>query len=235
MNKMPYITMYHSVAEGADLAHDPFRITVSPGRFERQLAWLARFGLRGVSVRELLSAHTRRGLVGLTFDDGYADFLDAAVPALRRRGFTATVFVVAGRLDTVNAWERGGPVKPLMSADAVLACIDAGMEVGSHGLRHEHLSHLDAREATAEINRSWELLSDMLHAPIAGYCYAYGDHDGRAVRLVRDCGYEYACAVRPSAWSGRYALPRTYIGEADNVVRLAVKRARAALSPAGPR
>src|SRR6185436_4217623 len=39
---MPFVLMYHSVAEETD---DPYAITVSPARFERQLRWLRRRGL----------------------------------------------------------------------------------------------------------------------------------------------------------------------------------------------
>jgi peptidoglycan/xylan/chitin deacetylase (PgdA/CDA1 family) len=64
--------MYHSVADCTD---DPYRITVTPERLDGQLAWLRRRGLTGVSVTDLLTARARgesHGLVGLTFDDGYA-------------------------------------------------------------------------------------------------------------------------------------------------------------------
>ncbi len=52
-----------------------------------------------MGVAELMRAHAegRRGLVGLTFDDGYADFLHEALPVLRGHGCTATVFVLPGR------------------------------------------------------------------------------------------------------------------------------------------
>jgi peptidoglycan/xylan/chitin deacetylase (PgdA/CDA1 family) len=43
--------------------------------------------------------------VALTFDDGYADWLDAAVPALDRRGMHGTFFLVSDILSgTVSAW-----------------------------------------------------------------------------------------------------------------------------------
>ena len=54
-----------------------------------------------MSTAELLAARAAgagKGQVGLTFDDGYADFAEYALPVLRRHGFTATVFVIAGRL-----------------------------------------------------------------------------------------------------------------------------------------
>ena len=102
----PWVAMYHSVGDCSD---DPYRVTVSPERLGLQLDWLRRRGLRGVCVRDLLAARARgegRDLVGLTFDDGYADFVEAALPLLRHHGFGATLFVLSGRLDGDNAWDR---------------------------------------------------------------------------------------------------------------------------------
>ncbi len=84
-------------------------------RLDAQLGWLRRRGLRGVSVAGLLAARARgedRGLVGLTFDDGYADFVTHALPCLRRHGCGATLFVLPGRLGADNAWDPLGPRKP---------------------------------------------------------------------------------------------------------------------------
>ncbi len=78
----PWVLMYHSVTEHTE---DPYNITVSPGRLDRQLRWLRRRGLRGVGVGELLrerAAGRGAGLVGLTFDDGYADFASRWNPIL---------------------------------------------------------------------------------------------------------------------------------------------------------
>src|SRR5579863_4084727 len=50
---MPMVLMYHSVAP---FEQDPYGITVSPARFDRQLRWLRRRGLRGVSMSTLLNA-----------------------------------------------------------------------------------------------------------------------------------------------------------------------------------
>ncbi len=93
---MPLVLMYHSVEP---YQADPYLVTVSPPRFGQQMRWLARRGLRGVSMRDLLAARAAgagKGLVGLTFDDGYADFARHALPVLRRYGFGATMFVIAG-------------------------------------------------------------------------------------------------------------------------------------------
>ena len=98
VRRMPMILMYHGVA---DVAEDPNQLFVTPGRFAEQMGALQRLGLRGVSVGTLIDAMRvgrHRGLVGITFDDGYVSVLEAAVPELRRRSFTATVFIIADRL-----------------------------------------------------------------------------------------------------------------------------------------
>ena len=50
---MPLVLMYHSVEP---YQADPYLVTVSPPRFAQQMRWLARRGLRGVSIRDLLAA-----------------------------------------------------------------------------------------------------------------------------------------------------------------------------------
>src|SRR3954469_6518249 len=131
--------MYHSVSPYDE---DPHEVTITPQRLERHLRWLRARRLRGVSVAELLSAKADArgsGLVGLTFDDGYQDFVTYAMPVLERYGCTATIFVIAGRLGGQDEWNRPAPVKTLMTADEVRRVANSGMEIASHGLRHVSL------------------------------------------------------------------------------------------------
>ncbi|EGX54637.1 polysaccharide deacetylase [Streptomyces zinciresistens K42] len=220
-----WVAMYHSVSDCPD---DPYNVTVSPARLERQLAWLAGRGLRGVSVRELLAARARgaeRGLVGLTFDDGYGDFVTCALPALARRGFTATVFVLPGLLGGENAWEPIGPRKPLLDVDDIRRAAAAGMEVASHGLTHLDLTKATEEVLYAEVNDSRDRLAAITGADVDGFCYPYGYLDERAAAAVRRAGYRYACAITPGpAGSGDFAVPRIHLGEADGAVRLELKR-----------
>jgi peptidoglycan/xylan/chitin deacetylase (PgdA/CDA1 family) len=223
----PWLLMYHSVTEYADRAEDPYRVTVSPGRLDRQLGWLRRRGLTGVSVGELLRARAAgRGaaLVGLTFDDGYADFLEHAVPLLRRHSCTATVFVLPGRIGGDNAWDPLGPRKPLLTEGGIRAAAHAGMEIGSHGMLHENLPEVEDDVLHRETAHSRELLREITGTAPEGFCYAYGAVDQRAVDAVRAAGYGYACAIDPGPLTGRHALPRAHIGDTDTVWRLYLKR-----------
>ncbi|MEU1280167.1 polysaccharide deacetylase family protein [Streptomyces sp. NPDC005805] len=222
----PWIWMYHAVGDPTD---DPYGITVGPGRLDHQLRLLRDRGLRGVTVSRLLRAHAEgrdHGLVGLTFDDGYADFTASALPVLRRHGCSATLFVLPGRTGGVNVWDPEGPRRPLLDADGIRGAARAGVEIGSHGLLHRDLTTLDDGDLREETVRSRELLRELTGTAPAGFCYPYGTFDARAADAVRAAGYAYACAIDPGPAAGPYALPRTHISHADRRGRLAVKGLR---------
>ncbi|MFE9411455.1 polysaccharide deacetylase family protein [Streptomyces sp. NPDC006704] len=219
-----WVAMYHSVSHTTD---DPYHITVSPPRFERQLRWLRHRGLRGVSMAELLRARaagTARGLVGLTFDDGYADFAGDALALLRRYEYTATVFVLPGLLGATNEWDPLGPRRPLLDERGIQRAATWGMEVASHGLRHLDLTDIDEESLRREVQLSRRLLGELTGQEVTGFCYPYGAVDVRAIDAVRAAGYRYACAIDPGPLTGRYALPRVHVGERDTAWRLRLKR-----------
>ncbi|KJK54893.1 polysaccharide deacetylase family protein [Saccharothrix sp. ST-888] len=222
----PWILMYHSVA---DEEEDPYLLTVSPERFAAQMAWLSRTGRRGVSIRELLRA-TAAGradhLVGLTFDDGYADFAQHAVPVLHTHGFTATAYVVPDLLGSENGWDTMGPRKQLLTVDQVTELAAAGWEIGSHGLGHRALPGLPADILAEQTSQSRRALEDLVGEPVTGFCYPYGAVDLPAALAVRDAGYDYACAIQHSELTGRFALPRSYVGNRDGALRLLAKQGR---------
>jgi peptidoglycan/xylan/chitin deacetylase (PgdA/CDA1 family) len=222
----PWILMYHTVADPTD---DPYGIAVAPDRLELQLRWLRARGLRGVGVADLLRARTAgdgAGLVGLTFDDGYADFVETALPILARYDCTATVFVLPGRLGGTNEWDAEGPRRALLTGRQIRAAAEAGTEIASHGLVHHRLPSCPDDVLLEETVRSRELLCELTGTAPAGFCYPYGTFDRRAADAVRRAGYSYACAIAPGAEAGPYALPRTHISQADRGARLWAKRLR---------
>ncbi|MFB7172591.1 polysaccharide deacetylase family protein [Streptomyces sp. NPDC056254] len=225
----PWVLMYHSVAEFTDPAEDPYGITVTPRALEAQLVWLRSRGLRGVSVGELLRARAAgggAGLVGLTFDDGYTDFLTHALPLLRRHDCTATLFVLPGRLGVDNVWDPLGPRKSLLTAEGIREVASAGQEIGSHGLLHQDLRVVADDVLQQELRGSRDLLRELTGALPEGFCYPYGHLDARVVEATRAAGYGYACAIDPGGLTGPHALPRTHVSQADRGLRLRAKHLR---------
>jgi peptidoglycan/xylan/chitin deacetylase (PgdA/CDA1 family) len=224
LRRCPLILMYHAVAE---VPEDPNKLAVAPARFAEQMAWLARAGLRGVGVGELVDAMRdgrQHRLVGITFDDGYASVLDSALPVLRRHGFGATVFAVSALLGRSNEWDRG-PAWPLLDGAGITDLAVAGVEIGSHGATHARLAGLPAAQVTTEVRDSMADLAALTGVQPRGFAYPYGSVDSAARRAVRDAGYSYACAVAtPSAELGFTALPRIYVGQRDGAMRMRGKR-----------
>jgi peptidoglycan/xylan/chitin deacetylase (PgdA/CDA1 family) len=226
--------MYHSIATSSS---DPLAVTVPPAMLVAQLRWLARRGLRGVSVSQLLRAQqngTAAGLVGLSFDDGYADFATTAVPILADFEFTATVYVLAGRIGGENTWDHPNQPKPLMDAEQIREVAAAGMEVGSHGVEHHSLPSLSDAELLADLTRSRTMLGELIGRHITGFAYPYGHARSREITAAAAAGYSHAVSVNgtshPDLAASAYAVARTHIGEHDVGIRLVAKRLRHVLS-----
>ncbi len=96
----PLILLYHRVANAKPGPHSNVSgLSVTPEHFEQQLAVLRR-RFAPLRLRDLLESppRFRHPAVAVTFDDGYADNLHAALPLLERFGIPATFFVTSGML-----------------------------------------------------------------------------------------------------------------------------------------
>lgn len=204
-------------------------VCTSPERFESQMLYLKRRNMRGVSMRELLQAWKSgsvKGLVGLTFDDGYEDFLYTALPVLERFGFSATVFVVAGMLGGENDWEHYFSPRSrlkLVGAAGIREISERGMEVGSHSMHHPALPNLEIETLETEVSDSRRVLSEVLSADVEGFCYPYGILDHASIQAVRRAGYAYACAANARVEWTIHDLPRTPVADRDRLLRFAAK------------
>ena len=89
------ILLYHRVAH---LDRDPFEQAIAPDVFEDQMATLAR-DFSPMTLVDMAAAVMEKRLprraVAVTFDDGYADNLHAALPLLERYEVPATIFVTS--------------------------------------------------------------------------------------------------------------------------------------------
>ncbi len=226
--RWPPILMYHAIDWVTD-EDDPHLTCISPKQFEAQMLYLKRRNLRGVSMRELLSAmreRKARRLVGLTFDDGYENFLQTALPVLERFGFSATVFVLAAMFGKKNSW-ISTPQMKLLDIDEVREVAKRGIEIGSHGMRHTELAgKLDPRLLKYELICSRDILNKVLPEEVDGFCYPYGRVENRVVQAVQQAGYTYACGTSATGgirWGSIYNTPRIFVGNNDGAFRLSMK------------
>lgn len=199
MKNIP-ILMYHNIGEppeGARLRG----LYVRTGAFGRQMWLLKLLGYKGLSMSAAMPylRGEKSGRVAvITFDDGYLDTLEQALPILNTFGFSATCYVVSGRTGEYNDWDAAAlnVRKQLMSAAQVKAWQAAGMEVGAHTRTHPHLPQCTDAELHAEISGSKADLEAMTGAPVTQFCYPYGDLDARVAEAVRNAGYSAATTTQ---------------------------------------
>jgi peptidoglycan/xylan/chitin deacetylase (PgdA/CDA1 family) len=225
------ILMYHQI-DTPPARGTPMRgMVVSPRRFAAQMGLLRCMGYRGLSMSELMPYLTgeRRGkVVGITFDDGYRNTLEHALPILKARGFTATCYAVSRKLGGCNDWDAalGVPQKPLMTAAELAAWVAAGMEVGAHTRHHVDLSALPDDEARVEIEQSRGELENAIQAPVRHFCYPYGRFLPQHVDMVRTAGFATAVTVRRGRAEGAddlLQLPRVLVAQATHLAQFALK------------
>lgn len=229
MRSIPILT-YHNVDRAP--AHAAFNsLYVSPIAFARQMACLRALGFRGMSMSEgmpYLRGERQGRIAVLTFDDGYRDNLDHALPVLREFGFTATCYVVAQQIGRYNAWDEDvvGLRKPLMNAKDIRVWLDAGMEIGSHSLSHPRLSTLTSVQKKQEICDSKHRLEDVFGVRMDHFCYPYGDFDEGCAELVRSAGYRSAVTTRRGrerASGDPFRLRRVGISGNRNLLQFAAR------------
>jgi peptidoglycan/xylan/chitin deacetylase (PgdA/CDA1 family) len=211
------ILMYHEIAARQDSSS---RLAVSPDSFAAQLAHLREAGFTGLTLTGLASALAGdpAGLperpVVLTFDDGFADFHDAALPLLSRYGFIATVFVTTGWIADAGRHSVGGRPGRMLCWNQIREAAAAGVEIGAHSHRHLQLDQISLSSLRDELVTSKSLLEDRLGLAVANMAYPYGYSNARVRRVVNEAGYAHACAVGNAiAGPGQdaLALPRLTI------------------------
>jgi peptidoglycan/xylan/chitin deacetylase (PgdA/CDA1 family) len=194
------VLMYHKVN---DLWPNP--TSVPTAVFAEQMELLGELGYVPVSidaVRDyyLAGAPLPRGAVLITFDDGYRDNLENALPVLQRHGYPAVVFVPIAFLDG-RPLPHEEPLRLLgvrnetVDWSELAALEEGGIRVESHGIGHQPLSDLDPAEATREIAISKLRLEERLGREVQAYAFVKGslaDYRPEHASLVQQAGYKLA-------------------------------------------
>ena len=228
------VLMYHQVDAPPPRGTALRGLVVSPRSFAWQMGLLRLLGYRGVSMRDLqpyLRGERSGKVVGITFDDGYRNNLEHALPVLQRHGYTATCYGVSQQLGGTNAWDDGRvAVKPLMTRDEWRQWHAAGMDVGSHTRHHVKLTELPEDQAREEISRSRLELEDAVGCEVRHFCYPYGWFRPEHGQMAREAGYATATTTqrgRVQAGDDPYTLKRIMVARATNPWQFLLKVATA--------
>ncbi len=207
------ILMYHKVV--IETPNTKHKIFVHRDLFKKHLTWLEKQGKKTLSFQTLSAFKDGRlsswefpeKPVILTFDDGYLNNLEYAVPLLQKHRMTATFYLLADPRITSNSWDwTKDPSEPrfeLLDPAGRQALVQAGMEIGSHGFRHEDITTKSLSDAELEVGNSKSQLEKELGTPVLSYAYTFGRRREDLDSALRLAGYEFAVNTDSGALSSR--------------------------------
>ena len=192
------VVAFHRVHEDRDV----YGLSVDRRTF-RQYCEFFRRHFRVLPLGELV-AKLERGEpidrhLAITFDDGYRDNFDNAVPVLEKLSLPATFFVVSQWIgsNVVPWWEAQGTRRTWMTWEHVRELRKRGFEVGSHTRTHSDLGSITGPVALKEILGGRLEIEERLEERIDLFAYPYGgsQHMASANReLVKAAGFRCCCS-----------------------------------------
>ena len=199
--RMPIAVLYyHRVADS-----EATPCTMSNRDFLDQVDWLRRnFELVSLeeAQRRLRGGVNDRKAVHITFDDGYADNCQTAIPWLVKERIPCTYFVSVGNILDGRPFEhdlRCGVSPAPNSLDEIRAMAGAGIEIGAHTYSHADLGKItDAASLHREIVFARQELCRAIGAPVRYFSFPFGLYANlscEAFALAAQSGYEGVCSA----------------------------------------
>ncbi|TWT94079.1 Gellan lyase precursor [Botrimarina colliarenosi] len=194
------VLFYHRVADT-----NPNDWTLSHQAFRRQIDWLSRrFDVVSLqeAQRRLGAGASRRPAVAITFDDGYGENCDYAIPLLLRRGLPFTYFVSTQIIRDQTAFPHdlaaGVRLRP-NSLTELRAMAAAGVEIGAHTRTHPDLGRsTDADWLREEIVGSIEDITTWTGKRPRSFAFPFGQVENltpEAMQIARDAGVRVVCSA----------------------------------------
>ena len=210
------ILCYHAVEPGWNAP-----LAMEPQAFRQHCEWLTR-RTTVVPLQQAVSRLDRfgrlpRGLMAITFDDGFSGLHRHATPVLSRLGIPATVFLVAQTLTDAARpvdWVDNPPPFPLttLSLDQVREMQSEGVNFESHSYSHADLTQLSFADCVIDLRESRELLESLLGRRVRLLAYPRGRHNHAVRAAASRAGYSHAFTLPESREIERSVLDPAHRG-----------------------
>jgi len=163
-------------------------------RFAKQMDQLLSYA-KPIAANEAAQLQPGTRHAAVTFDDGFKNFYECALPELVKRGIPATMFVITDVIG--KAFGPAGYPEEVMSLEQIRALPENLVTIGSHTMTHPLLPSINLDEAKREIALSRAKLEEQLHRSIVLFSFPYGGFNQKLVELCQEAGYQRVFSTLP--------------------------------------
>lgn len=196
VRKVPlFVLFYHRVAD-----KHPNPWSISNADFQEQILWMKRrFDMISLDEvqRRIESGVNDRPAISITFDDGYAENCEEALPFLIRENVPVTYFVTTHHTTKQVAFPHDveeGVELPINTVESLRALANAGIEIGAHTRTHPDLGTLsDPEQIFDEIISSTQEMESLIGRKIRHFAFPYGQFTNLNVdvfMLLKEYGFQ---------------------------------------------
>ncbi|MFP4014056.1 MAG: polysaccharide deacetylase family protein [Chitinispirillaceae bacterium] len=178
----------------------------SSRRFEDFLSLLETNEISTATVSEYLTKNQSPKTAVITFDDGFLDFYEHALPLLEEKKMKSTLFPVAGHIGATSTWDVVANI-PHLTAPMIREIAQRGHEIGSHTLTHANLPWLQSKQLKKELQDSKFILEDITGTAVNSISFPFGSWNRRVWDTAREIGYEHGTAYRGHSKAPPELLP----------------------------
>ena len=182
------ILYYHAVPDGQRQA------------FAAQMDTVARL-TTPVGIGQSPSSLPGKRYSSITFDDGFENAIQNAIPELTERNIPATIFVTADGMGEVAGWWPESALErhqKIATTDQFRGLPASLVNIGSHTLTHPRLPLLNESQARRELSESRAKLEQVLQRKVTTFSFPYGEFSGALLDWCRDAGYERVYTTLPA-------------------------------------
>lgn len=186
--KIP-VLLYHDLS---DAFRDDY--TVSPRQFAAQMEWLYEEGYRPLFFREIESLEGKgfEKPILITFDDGYASFVDYAFPFLQTYQFKATINFIGKH--TGRFIHLGGN-RPTLSWEEYRYLLKSGLvDLGCHTYNLHFKGGVVSVSESAfreDLQLFQEEVQNRIGRKLEIMAWPYGIFNDKSIRIAREMGFRY--------------------------------------------
>jgi peptidoglycan/xylan/chitin deacetylase (PgdA/CDA1 family) len=163
-------------------------------RFAKQMDQLLSYA-KPIAANEAAQLQPRTRHAAVTFDDGFKNFYECALPELVKRGIPATMFVITDVIGKTFGPE--GYTQEVMSLEQIRALPENFITIGSHTMTHPLLPSINIDQAKREIALSRAKLEEQLHRSITLFSFPYGGFNQKLVEICHEAGYQRVFSTLP--------------------------------------